>query len=71
MSKKGEGKKEQRLVKSLLVILMTSLTIGAPFVGYVLNKMLGMPASQALIASLGILIAGIITLLFAGRKETD
>ena len=71
VSKESDVKEEQRFVKSILVVLMTSLTIGAPYMGYVLYKQLGMPLSQALVFSLVTLIIGVLLLLLWNRKDRE
>jgi len=71
MSKESGAKKEQRFVKSLLLVATTSLTIGAPFLGYILYRRLEMPLLQALGVSLVVLIAGILLLLFWNRKSPE
>jgi len=70
-SKESDTRKEQRFVKSLLLVAMTSLTIGAPFLGYILYRRLEMPLLQALGVSLVVLIAGILLILFWNRKSPE
>ena len=59
------------LTRSILIVLIAFMIFGSPFMGFVLNRTVGMAQPKVFLICLGLIVLGIAVFLFYSRRMEE